>query len=72
MDSKKFIPVSIYLTPEDYADVMHVAKMLNQTKSGACELLIRRGLGKVGDFQIDQIRERGYVTDQPASEQPDA
>jgi len=57
MDSKKFVPVSVYLTHEDFEQVMDIAKVTNQSKSGACELLIRRGLGKVGDFQIEQLCE---------------
>lgn len=55
MDSKKWVPLSIYLSPELYSEVERLAEVLCGTKAGACELLIKRGLGRVGDAQVEEI-----------------
>lgn len=59
MDTKKFVAVSVYLTPEELEQVMSFAYAWNQTKSGACQLLIRKGLGTVGDVELEEMCKRG-------------
>jgi hypothetical protein len=57
---KTFIPLNVYLEPDVYYRVEALKKMLNHSLSGTGELLIRKGLGLIGDFEIEQLaRDNG-------------
>ena len=53
--NKTFVALSVYLDPVTSQQLEDMAGALNQSKSGAAELLIKKGLGLLSDVEVEDI-----------------
>ncbi len=55
MANRTFVPLTVYLDPDISERVDIFAESINNSKSAAGELLIKRGLGLVQDVSLEDM-----------------